>query len=70
MSILDDATKICNALLYHTDAAMLWWRRRSKDIRRRTCTIASWDEFKRELRKHFYPEHAEDEVRAKLRRFQ
>ena len=47
---------------------MLWWRRRCEDVRRGTCSIATWDEFKRELKRQFYPEHAEDEARAKLRR--
>ena len=47
---------------------MLWWRRRQEDIRRGTCTIATFDEFKVELKKQFYPENAEEEARGRLRR--
>ncbi|KAF2282309.1 hypothetical protein GH714_044060 [Hevea brasiliensis] len=47
---------------------MVWWRRRLLDIERGTCTISTWDDFKKELKKQFYPENAAHEARAKLRR--
>ncbi|KAL4347716.1 hypothetical protein GQ457_17G007680 [Hibiscus cannabinus] len=47
---------------------MLWWRRRRHDIEKGTCTISTFDDFKRELKRQFYPENAEDEARARLRR--
>ncbi|KAF2325032.1 hypothetical protein GH714_022348 [Hevea brasiliensis] len=57
-----------HAPLYLADTAMVWWRRRLLDIERGTCTISTWDDFKRELKKQFYPENAAHEARAKLRR--
>ena len=68
MGIDDEATKIQTATLYLTDTVMLWWRRRRTDIERGTCTISSFNEFKRELKRQFYPENVEDEARARLRR--
>ena len=35
-------------------------------MERGSCTIASWKDFKKELKKQFYPEHAERDARAKL----
>ncbi|KAF2305838.1 hypothetical protein GH714_008308 [Hevea brasiliensis] len=49
------------------DTAMVWWHRRLLDIERGTCTISTWDDFKKELKKQFYPENAAHEARAKLR---
>ncbi|XP_040948667.1 uncharacterized protein [Gossypium hirsutum] len=67
MGIEDDATKVNTALIYFTDVALLWWRRRSMDERRGGTGIGTWEEFQGELKKQFYPQHAEKEARAKLR---
>ncbi|GFZ06587.1 hypothetical protein Acr_18g0007570 [Actinidia rufa] len=67
-SIEDDAKKIKTAPLYLADAAMLWWRRRHADIEKGTCIMESWEDFKREIKRQFYPENSEHEARAKLRR--
>ncbi|KAK8346069.1 hypothetical protein V6Z12_A07G190200 [Gossypium hirsutum] len=64
----DDATKVNTASIYFSDVALLWWRRRSTDEKRGGTTIGTWEEFQRELKKQFYPQHAEKEARAKLRR--
>ncbi|KAF2288722.1 hypothetical protein GH714_011505 [Hevea brasiliensis] len=64
----DDAKKVDHAPLYLVDTAMVWWRRRHGDMEKGLCTIASWDEFKRELKRQFYPENAAHEARARLRR--
>ncbi|KAL4281386.1 hypothetical protein GQ457_03G039320 [Hibiscus cannabinus] len=68
VGIVEDASKIQTASLYLTDTAMLWWRRRRHDIEKGTCTISTFDDFKKELKRQFYPENAEDEARARLRR--
>ncbi|KAL4353583.1 hypothetical protein GQ457_06G027510 [Hibiscus cannabinus] len=68
VGIVEGALKIQTASLYLTDTAMLWWRRRRNDIEKGTCTISTFDDFKRELKRQFYPENAEDEARARLRR--
>ena len=58
MSIEDDAKKIKTAPPYLADAAMLWWRRRHVDIERGTCTMESCDDFKKEIKRQFYPENS------------
>ncbi|XP_016728394.2 uncharacterized protein K02A2.6-like [Gossypium hirsutum] len=65
--IADDATKVITAAMYLTDIALLWWRRRSTDVRRGGTEIRTWKEFQYEFKAQFYPEYAEDEARAKLR---
>ncbi|KAF2281651.1 hypothetical protein GH714_044026 [Hevea brasiliensis] len=68
LGVDDDARKIDNAPLYLADSAMVWWRRRLMDVEKGTCKISTWDEFKKELKKQFYPENAATEARARLRR--
>ncbi|KAH7663392.1 Acid proteases protein [Dioscorea alata] len=70
LSITEDAKKIDTATLYLDNTAMVWWRRRSGDIEKGSFTLDTWEEFKKELKRQFYPEHAEEEARAKLRRLQ
>ncbi|KAG8652724.1 hypothetical protein MANES_06G126602v8 [Manihot esculenta] len=70
MGILDDDAKIRNMPLFLNDIAMVWWRRRCEDVKRGTCTISTWDDFVKELKRQFYPENAESEAGAKLRRLQ
>ncbi|KAF2281643.1 hypothetical protein GH714_044053 [Hevea brasiliensis] len=53
IGITDDAKKVDHAPLYLVDTAMVWWRRRHGDMEKGLCTIASWDEFKRELKRQF-----------------
>lgn len=68
MGIQDESTKIKNAALYLSDTATLWWRRRQEDVKKGTCHIDSFEDFKRELKRQFYPENAEEEARGRLRR--
>ena len=56
ITLTDEATMVRTATLYLTDNATLWWRRRFVDIERGTCTIDTWDAFKREIKRQFYPE--------------
>lgn len=62
------ARKVDYTTLYLIDAAIIWWRLRCRDIERDTFAVNSFDDFKRELKKQFYPENAKNETRAKLRR--
>ncbi|KAH1096345.1 hypothetical protein J1N35_013266 [Gossypium stocksii] len=68
MGIEEDAIKVNTASIYFTDVALLWWRRRSTDERRGGNAIGTWEQFQRELKKQFYPQYAEKEARARLRR--
>ena len=56
IALADEATKVRTATLYLIDNATLWWRRRFMEIEKRTCTIDTWADFKREIKKQFYPE--------------
>ncbi|XP_059663382.1 uncharacterized protein LOC132309045 [Cornus florida] len=64
----DETIKIRTATHYLTDHAMLWWRKKYGDIGKGTVSIDTWADFTREIKKHFYPENAEDEARGRLRR--
>lgn len=70
LGITEDAKKIDAATLYLDNTAMVWWRRRSSDIEKGSFVLNTWEEFKKELKRQFYPENAEEEARAKLRRLQ
>ncbi|CAA0813244.1 Unknown protein [Striga hermonthica] len=49
----DESTKVCIDVLYLSDTAILWWRRKHADIGRGVCRIESWDDFTRELKRKF-----------------
>ena len=56
IALTDEAAKVRTATLYLTGNATLWWRRRFMEIEKGTCTIDTWVDFKREIKKQFYPE--------------
>ena len=37
-------------------------------MKKDTCSISTWEEFKADFKRQFYPENAEDDARGKLRR--
>jgi hypothetical protein len=67
--MLDDGSKLRTIPLFLGDVATLWWRRICEDVARgRRAAVSTWQEFKAELKRQFYPEHATDDARRKLRR--
>ena len=64
----EEDRKIKTTPPFLTDAAALWWRWRHADMERGTCTIVTWDDFKKEIKRQFYPKNSEHEARARLRR--
>ncbi|KAK2999667.1 LOW QUALITY PROTEIN: hypothetical protein RJ639_024572, partial [Escallonia herrerae] len=64
-SITDE--RLRTATLYLTDTATLWWRKKHNDIEKGLCTIDTWDVFKKEIKRQFYPENVTYEARKKLR---
>ncbi|KAK3031556.1 hypothetical protein RJ639_035469 [Escallonia herrerae] len=66
-SITDKKTKVRTATLYLTDTATLWWRRKHYDIENGLYTIDSWEVFKKEIKKQFYPENVAYEARKKMK---
>ncbi|KAK4273516.1 hypothetical protein QN277_021899 [Acacia crassicarpa] len=67
LNLVDEATKVRTASLFLSDNAMLWWRRKHADMERGLCKVETWDDFKRELKKQFYPENVVYMARKRLR---
>ncbi|KAK3007394.1 hypothetical protein RJ639_016095 [Escallonia herrerae] len=66
-SIKDKKAKVRTAILYLTDMATLWWHRKHNDIEKGLCTIDTWDVFKKEIKRQFYPKNVTYKARKKLR---
>ena len=54
--------------LYLTDNATLWWHRRFFDIEKGTCIIDTWDAFKQEIKRQFYPDDVSYLARKNMKR--
>ncbi|RVX02929.1 hypothetical protein VitviT2T_020572 [Vitis vinifera] len=67
IALTDEAAKVRTATLYLTDTATLWWRRRFADMEKGICTIETWEDFKREIKKQFYPEDVAYLARKNMR---
>ncbi|XP_070050721.1 uncharacterized protein [Nicotiana tomentosiformis] len=67
LNIVDEASKIRAAIMYLADTAILWWRRNKANMEKGTCSIKSWEQFKYELKRQFYPQNVVNEARRKLR---
>lgn len=44
-----------------------WWRRCSQDVKAGIRTVETWDDFKREFKRQFYPENSQEIALKKLR---
>ncbi|KAJ9165878.1 hypothetical protein P3X46_020695 [Hevea brasiliensis] len=67
LHVVDDSSKIKNTTLYLDHDAILWWRRCHAEMERGLVEIRTWEAFKGELKKQFYPENAEEVAMKKLR---
>ena len=67
IGLKEEATKVRTATLYLIDNATLWWRRKFMEMERKTCTIDTWADFKREIKNQFYPEDVEYMARKKIK---
>ena len=68
ITLIDETANIRTATLYLTDTATLWWRRRFFDMKKGICTIETWEDFKREIKRQFYPEDVAYLARKNMRR--
>ncbi|WJZ92588.1 hypothetical protein VitviT2T_011574 [Vitis vinifera] len=66
--LTDEAAKVRTATLYLTDTTTLWWRRRLADMEKGICTIEMWENFRREIKRQFYPEDVAYLARKNMRR--
>lgn len=55
MGITDESHKVSHASLFLKYIALVWWRRRCDDVKIGSEPVQTWDEFKRGLKKQFYP---------------
>ncbi|KAL4568597.1 hypothetical protein LXL04_024212 [Taraxacum kok-saghyz] len=67
IGIKDDKMKIDTAVLYLSENAALWWRRKHGEIEKGLCKMDSWEEFKRQLKRQFCPHNATEMAMKKLR---
>ncbi|XP_070039913.1 uncharacterized protein [Nicotiana tomentosiformis] len=56
----DDGAMINTAVLYLSETTMLWWRRKMADVDKSLCTISTWDQFKAEFKRQFFPNNVLD----------
>ncbi|RVX18580.1 hypothetical protein CK203_006406 [Vitis vinifera] len=68
IALTDEAVKVRTTTLYLTDTTTLWWRRRFTDMEKGICTIETWEDFKREIKRQFYPEDVAYLARKNMRR--
>ncbi|KAJ9682540.1 hypothetical protein PVL29_018458 [Vitis rotundifolia] len=68
IALTDEGAKVRTATLYLTDTATLWWRRRFADMEKGICTIETWEDFKREIKRQFYPQDVAYLARKNMRR--
>ncbi|XP_070001952.1 uncharacterized protein [Nicotiana sylvestris] len=53
--VRDDEAKINTTVLYLSETAMLWWRRKMDNMDKGLGTISTWDQFKAEFKRQFFP---------------
>ncbi|RVW42675.1 hypothetical protein CK203_103884 [Vitis vinifera] len=68
IALTDETTKVRTATLYLIDNATLWWHRRLANIKKVTCTIDTWDAFKRKIKRQLYPEDVAYLARKSMKR--
>ncbi|RVW86301.1 hypothetical protein CK203_043257 [Vitis vinifera] len=54
IALTDEAAKVRIETFYLTDTTTLWWRQRFADMEKDICTIETWEDFKREIKRQFY----------------
>ncbi|XP_010315837.2 uncharacterized protein [Solanum lycopersicum] len=65
--VRSDENKINTAIVYFSEMAMLWWRRKEAKIGKGTCTINTWEQFREEFKKSFFPNNVVYKVKRKFR---
>ena len=54
-----EEAKVGMATMYLSGDAKLWWRTKYNDIQRNVCTIATWEDLKKELKMQFFPKNVD-----------
>ena len=67
MRVRSDVNKINTTVLYLSESAMLWWKRKEFDIAKGTCALNTWEQFRVEFNKAFFPSNVVYEAKRKMR---
>ncbi|XP_069146998.1 uncharacterized protein [Solanum lycopersicum] len=67
MRVRSDVNKINTTVLYLSESAMLWWKRKESDIAKGTCALNTWEQFRVEFKKAFFPSNVVYEAKHKMR---
>ena len=67
MRVRSDVNKINTAVLYLSELAMLWWKRKESDIAKGSCALNTWEKFRVEFKKAFLPSNIVYEAKRKMR---
>lgn len=62
-----DKNKINNVVLYLSEMAILWCRRKESEIRKGLFTVDTWEQFQMEFKMTFFPNYVIYEAKASLR---
>ena len=62
----NDENNINTVMLYLFKITMPWWRKKEGDIRKGTCTINTWEQFREEFKKDFFPNNIVYEFKRKF----
>ncbi|XP_068667704.1 uncharacterized protein [Aristolochia californica] len=65
--LTDEQAKVSTTAMFLSDDAVLWWRRRMGDEQEGEDPVHTWEDFKRELQRQFFPEDVEYQARKELR---
>ena len=68
IALIDEVAKVRTVTFYLIDTTTLWWRRRFADMEKEICTIKTWENFKKEIKRQFYLEDVAYLARKNMRR--
>lgn len=57
LNMQNEHIKVRTTSLYLTNLTCTWWRCKDSAIKKHTCTINTWKEFKHELKRQIYPKN-------------
>ena len=67
ITLTDEEAKVRTTTFYLTDTTTLWWHRRFVDMEKSIYTIETWEDFKRKIKRQFYPEDVAYLARKNMR---
>ena len=64
--VKSDENNINTVMLYLFEMTMLWWRQKERVTRNETCTINTWEKFREDFKKDFFPNNIVYEFKRKF----